>query len=214
MWIILGLVTQIIGISLQIDLWVPTAIAGEECLVTEVLDGDTLYVSCNNQKHLVRLIGIDAPEEWEVWYEKSTLFLKKMIEKKPVRIESDSYKGDVDKFGRKLRYVYKDTLNINQTMLALWRAKEFSYDTTYQKYKTFKITEYFSIQNKKWIRPYYKKPFASNCYLEWQTIEHGQKQIFYKDEEVTNAQLCKEQVRSCNNGILSGIYVYNTCRIK
>lgn len=212
MWIILGLLTQFIGI--HIDFWVPTIMAWEECVVTQVQDGDTIQVNCNNTTERVRLIGIDAPEKSEYWYQKSTLFLQKMIEGEIIRLEKDIHKQDTDKFWRKLRYVYKDTVNINKTMLALWRAKEFAYDSTYKDHKTFKITQYFSIQNKKWIRSHYTKPFASNCYIGKETIQHWKEKIFYKEKEVLNIQYCKEQIRSCNNGILSGEYEQNTCRVR
>lgn len=84
---------------------------GEWVLVTEVIDGDTIYVGRGWRSTTVRLIGVDTPET--VHPEKPVEFLgpeaseftKGRIEGKKVRLElepSDQY----DQYGRLLAYVF------------------------------------------------------------------------------------------------------------
>lgn len=70
-------------------------------LVTEVVDGDTIRVDGSTR---VRLIGIDAPERSECYYEESKQALQNLLEGEYVRLEKDI--SGVDGFGRLLRYVF------------------------------------------------------------------------------------------------------------
>ena len=70
-------------------------------LVTEVVDGDTITVSGGER---IRLIGIDAPESDEPYYEESKKYLKDKILYKKVELESDI--TDKDVYGRSLRYIW------------------------------------------------------------------------------------------------------------
>jgi len=61
------------------------------------------------------LIGINAPERGEAYYEKAKERLQKLIGGKEVVLERDS--EDKDQYGRLLRYVYLNGRNINAEMV-------------------------------------------------------------------------------------------------
>lgn len=68
--------------------------------VTEVIDGDTIKV---NGEISVRLIGIDAPEQGECYYQEAKEALKELVLGQEVKLEKDI--SGTDAFGRLLRYV-------------------------------------------------------------------------------------------------------------
>ena len=67
--------------------------------VSRVIDGDTFELA---DKEVVRLVGIDAPEEGECYFDESKEALRKLIEGKEVELRKD-VTGE-DDFGRLLRY--------------------------------------------------------------------------------------------------------------
>ena len=79
----------------------------KEAKVKRIIDGDTLELS-NGQ--IVRLVGVNAPNNNEEYEEKATEFTKKLIEGKKVNLEYDAYKSD--RFGRILAYVFIDNKNL------------------------------------------------------------------------------------------------------
>jgi micrococcal nuclease len=76
--------------------------------VAKVIDGDTIELA-NGKK--VRLLGIDAPEQGQYYYEEAKEKLSKLVEGKEVVLESDV--SNADKNGRLLRYVFVDGLFVN-----------------------------------------------------------------------------------------------------
>lgn len=97
--------------------------------ISYVIDGDTVILADNQR---VRLIGINAPETDHRRYGKkgqkfgneSKDYLKRMIEKKDVRLES----GDeaFDRFGRRLAYLYlQDGTFVNRKMVETGNAEVF-----------------------------------------------------------------------------------------
>ncbi|MDI6798773.1 MAG: thermonuclease family protein [Candidatus Aenigmarchaeota archaeon] len=76
--------------------------------VARVIDGDTIELA-NGKK--VRLLGIDAPEQGQYYYEKAKKRLEELVEGKNVILESDV--SNTDKSGRLLRYVFVDDLFVN-----------------------------------------------------------------------------------------------------
>ncbi|PIR87176.1 MAG: hypothetical protein COU11_01715 [Candidatus Harrisonbacteria bacterium CG10_big_fil_rev_8_21_14_0_10_49_15] len=68
--------------------------------VARVIDGDTFELADGD---VVRLLGIDAPEAKECYYEESKQALKELIEGKEVELRKDITGSD--HFGRLLRYV-------------------------------------------------------------------------------------------------------------
>jgi micrococcal nuclease len=71
-----------------------------ECVVTQVVDGDTIHVKCADGNHKIRFCGIDAPELGQPLGEESKANLKRLIDKghwkvSLVYMESDRYGRDV-----------------------------------------------------------------------------------------------------------------------
>lgn len=91
----------------------------KEGVVARVLDGDTIELE-NGER--IRLIGIDAPEQGELFYEEAKDFLKERVEGKKVILEKDASQ-DKDKYGRFLRYVFIEGKLINCELLRAGLAK-------------------------------------------------------------------------------------------
>lgn len=70
-------------------------------VVTYVVDGDTVDIEDDVR---IRLLGIDAPERGECFYEESKAFLEELVEEKNIYIEKDI--SGSDRYGRLLRYMY------------------------------------------------------------------------------------------------------------
>jgi len=81
--------------------------------VKKVIDGDTIILE-NGQE--VRYIGINAPEYPNGCFsQEATTKNKNLVEGKQIRIEKDI--SETDKYGRLLRYVYLDSLFINDYLV-------------------------------------------------------------------------------------------------
>ncbi len=52
-----------------------------------------------------------------------------------------------------------------------------------------------------------------NCLFNGQTINHGQSVTAYLTSTVPNGQTCQSEVRTCNNGSLSGNHQYANCSV-
>jgi len=78
--------------------------AGEALWTTlEVIDGDTIRVDGPDGQQTVRMIGINAPERGECFYDDATAALQYSLGDRGVRLVRDV--SDVDRNGRALRYV-------------------------------------------------------------------------------------------------------------
>ncbi len=82
--------------------------------VMKVIDGDTIQLADNT---IVRLLGINAPEQEEDCYEEAKERLSNLLLSYEVRLESDPAAPDTDIYGRKLRYIFLDNQNINLILL-------------------------------------------------------------------------------------------------
>lgn len=83
----------------------------ESVFVTRVIDGDTIIVNNNTE---VRLLGVNTPERGMEGYNKATEFLKQ-FENKTIEILRDY--ENLDKYDRKLRYIFYDNQLINSEIL-------------------------------------------------------------------------------------------------
>jgi len=88
----------------------------ETRVAVQIIDGDTFVVDTGDY---IRLIGVNAPEEDENFYNESADFLKSLIFLKDISLEKD--KSDKDAYGQLLRYAYLDykngtTISINQEL--------------------------------------------------------------------------------------------------
>jgi micrococcal nuclease len=70
---------------------------------TEIVDGDTLYVSGPLGELEVRIIGVNTPESGECFSEEATDALAELVTGNDLVLVVD--RSDVDTFGRALRYV-------------------------------------------------------------------------------------------------------------
>ena|SRR3989344_5433832 len=112
----------------------------ESAFATRVIDGDTIIIN-NNTK--VRLLGINTPEKDMRGYGEAKDFLKQ-IENKSIEILRDS--EDIDKYGRKLRYVFYNNQLINIEILKNGMGAYFMIDKL--KYESgLKDSEKFAMDN-------------------------------------------------------------------
>jgi micrococcal nuclease len=85
----------------------------EDARVAQVGDGDSIELADGTQ---VRLVQIDAPElgERECYGAEAGEALRELLPPgTSVRLEPDPRLDDVDRFDRLLRYVHRDSLNVN-----------------------------------------------------------------------------------------------------
>lgn len=87
--------------------------AAKEAIVTKIIDGDTVIVSGGDS---VRLLGIDADEKGYPCYDAARLRLEELVLEKTVLLETDA--GNLDQYGRQLRYVFLNGENINERLVA------------------------------------------------------------------------------------------------
>lgn len=85
----------------------------ETAICTEVVDGDTIYLS-NGKK--VRLVGVNTPERGVEGYITSKVFVQKLCLNKQVGLDIDDSKP-TDKYGRTLAVVIVDGKNLNEMLL-------------------------------------------------------------------------------------------------
>lgn len=97
--------------------------------VNYVIDGDTINIEGDMK---VRLIGIDAPEGGECFYEEAKNELARLVQGRDVRLEKDV--TAVDDYGRILSYVFlpsgdllENDIFVNDRLLRQGYAREFSY---------------------------------------------------------------------------------------
>jgi endonuclease YncB( thermonuclease family) len=83
------------------------------CWVTAIIDGDTLYVSCEGDREIfqVRLLATDTAEvngldsNEECFGAEATTYVTYLLRNRAVTLFADGANEDEDPFGRKLRYV-------------------------------------------------------------------------------------------------------------
>ena len=102
-------------------------------LVIRVIDGDTIEVLIDGSNKKIRMIGIDTPElkSKDCFALDAKIRLTDLIDGKEISLISDPTQDDKDKYGRLLRYVYLDGLDINREMIRRGFAKEYTYNKAY-----------------------------------------------------------------------------------
>ncbi len=92
-------------------------------IVKKVIDGDSIVLESGQE---VRYIGINAPELPNGCFaQEATNKNKELVEGKQVRLEKDVSETDI--YGRLLRYVYLDSLFINDYLVRNGYAYDFAY---------------------------------------------------------------------------------------
>lgn len=118
---------------------------GLQAEILTVIDGDTIEVSFDNKKEVVRLIGINSPETVdprkpvECFGKEASAKAKSLLLGKSVQLEADPTQDDRDKYQRLLRYVFlEDGTNFNKLMISEGYAYEYTYNTPYKYQSEFK----------------------------------------------------------------------------
>lgn len=113
--------------------------------VIDIVDGDTIVVDQDGSDKTVRLLGVDTPEvkdpkrPVQCFGHEASDFTKQTLTARVVRLETDATQGDMDKYGRLLRYVYlEDGTTINARLV--FGGYAFSYDA-YPTQMTVKFDE-------------------------------------------------------------------------
>lgn len=127
----------------------PTPAEQNQVLITKVIDGDTVDVQIGNQKNVVRLIGINAPETNQCFGKEATDKAVQILSSKTVSLESDPTQGDRDKYRRLLRYVFINNVNFDELMVKEGFAKEYTYDKPYKYQSEFKNAQTDAQTNKR-----------------------------------------------------------------
>ncbi|KAB2425310.1 MULTISPECIES: thermonuclease family protein [Bacillus cereus group] len=89
--------------------------------VLHIKDGDTIDVNVKGQKQTVRLLLLDTPESVsqkippQKMGKEASSFLKKQLDRKSVTLVYDQGPKE-DKYGRKLAYVFCNSIHINELM--------------------------------------------------------------------------------------------------
>jgi micrococcal nuclease len=87
-------------------------------LTAEVVDGDTITMSDGST---VRLIGIDTPERGQCGYDEASALLAQLIVGQDITLVPGA-RDDVDKYGRLLRYVEANGVDVDLKMIESGRA--------------------------------------------------------------------------------------------
>lgn len=99
--------------------------ASEFAKVTRIYDGDTIEIEGGRK---VRYIGIDSTEVYPIaqcYSAEALVRNKELVSGKTVRMEKDV--SETDKYGRLLRYVYVDSVFINDELVKEGFAKAKAY---------------------------------------------------------------------------------------
>lgn len=123
--------------------------------VSRVVDGDTIVVAIDGVDTKVRLLGINTPETVdprktvECFGKQASQKTKSLLEGRNVRLVADSSQGDKDKYGRLLRYVWRDDgIFVNKELIQEGYAYEYTYHTPYLYQQEFKTAQREAEQNK------------------------------------------------------------------
>lgn len=132
-------------------------VEGEIGRVTRVVDGDTLEVLVGGQTMKTRVIGINTPEtvdprkSVECFGQQASSEAKRLLENQQVRLEIDPTQGDIDKYGRYLRFVWLENGNFDygKQMIANGFAFEYTYQTPYKYQAEYKLAQQTAETEKK-----------------------------------------------------------------
>ena len=84
--------------------------------VISIIDGDTVTIVNNDQQTKIRLAEIDTPEKHQPYGKKAKKALSNLIFNKEVEVEVVT----IDRYGRTVRIIYLDNLNILLSDLPLF----------------------------------------------------------------------------------------------
>jgi hypothetical protein len=95
----------------------PASSAPVTSSVTRVVDGDTLEVLVGGGRHVVRVIGIDAPESGRCGAREAEDALRALVGGRTVALVPGA-RDDTDRYGRLLRYVDVGAIDAGRSLIA------------------------------------------------------------------------------------------------
>lgn len=128
-------------------------VVADEYRVLRVVDGDTLVVMGTDGEHKVRIIGINTPEtvdprrQVECFGKEASNYAKSLLVGKAVKLTADPTQTATDKYGRWLRYVEVDGVDVGRAMIAGGYAYEYTYDSDYQRAADYRLAARTARQN-------------------------------------------------------------------
>ena len=122
-----ALITVLIVIVIALYGAIKNPIQTDVYRVIRVIDGDTIEVIRDNKTQAVRLLGVDAPEKGECYFEEATTALSYLIDEEKIILSGDPLNENMDDYGRLLRYVYKDGALINEALIETGATKHLSF---------------------------------------------------------------------------------------
>ena len=113
----------------------PQALGQTRVEVVKIYDGDTVTLKDGTR---VRLVQIDAPEisSGECFAKQSREILTSLIKAKNITLTFDPKLDQVDRYGRKLGYLFAGKININLKLVELGAATPYFYSGDKGKYAT------------------------------------------------------------------------------
>ena len=103
-----------------------------EVTCVRVVDGDTIVIEGDDGKRAsVRLIGVDTPEvkhprkPVEPHGPEASAYTKSRLTGRKVRLVRDGTAGDLDRYGRRLAYIYVGDECINETLIRLGHGRAY-----------------------------------------------------------------------------------------
>lgn len=93
----------------------------------EVADGDSFTLRKRTVTEEIRLFGINCPERTQPFSNKARRVTRKMLDRGSIRVEEVG----LDRYGRRLAWVYLDTLCLNRHLVAkglAWHYTRYSDD--------------------------------------------------------------------------------------
>jgi len=134
------------GAILFLGIFVPAfTLAQEQGTVTNVVDGDTFKIEINGTVETVRIIGIDTPETVhpskpvQCFGKEASNALKEVLDGEDITLEKNPAE-ERDKYGRLLRYVEIDGVDIGASMIE----EGFAY--SYKQYPHPRLEEYNELE--------------------------------------------------------------------
>jgi len=103
----------------------------ETGVVERVIDGDTIVINGTS----VRMLGINTPERGKKYYNEAKEFLETLVLNRTVKLEYG--KDKFDKYGRKLAYVFVNSLNVNLELVKKGYANPYFVSGKDKYYQTF-----------------------------------------------------------------------------
>lgn len=109
--------------------------------VLRVIDGDTIKVKTAGEREMVRLVGIDSPEQGRCGASKATRSLKRMLRRgERVKLFPDSLQPNRDRYGRLLRYVHDGSTDTGRKQIRRGWAELLSVGAGFERVKPYRRT--------------------------------------------------------------------------